>query len=203
VTGRPRRPAVLALLVVATVVTAACGIPIGRSPTPIAKAGVPFHLLDPVTPTTATTDLPPEELVQETIYLVAQSQHVVGVSRYVRFPASLTQVLGALLEGPTSTESTTGLQSFLPPHTTVTATVTGDIATVNFTSNPITLVGADLTLAIAQVVFTATQPPSGVKGVVFEIAGLPITVPAGNGTQVSGPVSRSTYAPQAPLTAPA
>jgi spore germination protein GerM len=198
VKGRPHPSAILTVLIVVMVATAACGIPIGKSPTPIAKAGVPFHLLDPVTPTTTTTNLPPEALVQETVYLVAQSQHVVGVSRYVRFPASLTQVLGALLEGPTSTESTTGLQSFLSTDTTVTATVTGDIATVNFTSSPVEVVGADQTLAIAQVVFTATEPASGVKGVVFEIAGQPIPVPAGNSTQVTGPVSRSTYAPQAP-----
>ena len=76
--------------------------------------------------------------------------------------------------------------------------MSGGIATVDFATNPVQVVGTDETLAIAQVVFTATASP-GVKGVVFEIAGKPIPVPEGNGTQASGPVSRSTYLPQAPL----
>ena len=70
--------------------------------------------------------------------------------------------------------------------------------TVNFTTNPIQVVGPDQTLAIAQVVFTATQQP-GVTGVTFQIAGQPIEVPTANGVQVPGPVDRTSYVPQAPL----
>jgi spore germination protein GerM len=199
--NRPSRPTgILAVLAAVMVVAAACGIPIGPSPTPIAKGAVPFHLLSPNTPTTATTNTPSGALAPEIIYLAAQDQHLSPVSRDVRVPASLTQVLGALLEGPTAAESNSGLQSFLTPDTAVTATVTGDIATIDFASNPIEVVGVDETLAVAQVVFTATEQ-DGVRGVVFQIAGQPIPVPAGNGTQVPGPVSRSTYAPQAPLPA--
>jgi hypothetical protein len=197
--GEPRRPARLACLVVVAVMvaTAACGIPISRSPTAIAKNDVPFHLLDPVTPTTQTPDIPTEASVPETVFLV-QGQHLVGVLRDVRVPATLTQILTALLDGPTAAETTLGLQSFLTAHTPVTATVTGDIATVDFTTSPVVVVNTDETLAIAQVVFTATQQ-NGVKGVVLEIGGVPTPVPGGNGVQVNGPVSRSTYAPQAPL----
>lgn len=187
--------AVVALALGAT----ACGIPIGRSPTAIAKADVPFHLLDPVTTTTGP-DLPPTVGVPETIYLVAQNQHLAAATRDVRFPATLTEILGALIDGPTQAESNLGLQSFLTPKTTVTASVNDGIATVDFLTNPVQVFGADQTLAIAQVVFTATAEPSlGVKGVVFQIAGQPITVPTGTGTEVPGPVSRSTYGPQAPL----
>ncbi len=74
----------------------------------------------------------------------------------------------------------------------------GGVATVNFTSDPILVVGPDQTLAIAQVVYTVTQQP-GVTGVTFEIAGKAIEVPTAAGAQVPGPVARADYAPQAPL----
>ncbi len=198
---RSARRAVVAVSVVVALVATGCGIPIGRSPTAIAKADVPFHLLDPVTSTTGP-GLPPAVGLTETVYMVAQNQHLAPVSRDVRFPANLTDILGALIDGPTQAESNTGLQSFLTPKTTVTATVSNGIATIDFSTDPIVdqVVGDDQTLAIAQVVFTATAEPSlGVNGVVFEIAGQPITVPTGTGTEVPGPVSRSTYGPQAPL----
>ena len=50
------------------------------------------------------------------------------------------------------------------------------MATVDFTTDPIQVVGPDQTLAIAQVVYTVTQQP-GVTGVTFEIAGKAIEVP--------------------------
>jgi len=60
------------------------------------------------------------------------------------------------------------------------------------------VVGPDQTFAIAQVVYTATQQP-GVTGVSFEIAGQGIQVPTASGVQVSRPVGRADYAPQAPV----
>jgi spore germination protein GerM len=60
------------------------------------------------------------------------------------------------------------------------------------------VVGPDQTLAIAQVVYTATQQ-RGVTGVVFQIAGQPIGVPTASGSQVTGPVNRNSYLPQAPV----
>jgi spore germination protein GerM len=185
---------------IALVTTAACGIPTDGRPSAIAKDNVPFNLLRPVTPTTTTNPAtPPVVAVPETIYLVASSQHVIAVSRDVQIPATLTQVLTALLEGPTTVESGFGLQSFLSGTTTkVTASVTAGIATVDFTTDPVQVVGPDQTLAIAQVVFTATQQPN-VTGVLFQIGGRPIGVPTASGAQVPGPVDRSSYLPQAPL----
>jgi spore germination protein GerM len=70
---------------------------------------------------------------------------------------------------------------------------------VNFSStDPVQVVGPDQSLAIAQVVFTATQQP-GVTGVRFEIDGKPIDVPTAAGVQVPGPVNRASYQTQAPL----
>jgi spore germination protein GerM len=194
---------------VATVVilgaTAGCGIPTTGTPTAIAKADVPFHLLDPVTPTTAAPVVRPDLAVPETIYLVAPDQHLIAVTRDIltrdiQIPPTLSEILGALLEGPTEAESVFGLQSFLTGSTTqVKATVSGGIATVDFSStDPVQVVGPDQSLAIAQVVFTATQQ-TGVTGVRFEIDGKPIDVPTAAGVQVPGPVDRASYQTQAPL----
>ncbi len=193
--------AVLALMAVGAT---ACGIPISGSPSVIAKSDVPFHLLDPDTSTTESPSTPPEVSVPEWIYLVSPgpSQHVVNVARNVRIPANLTQILGALLEGPTQAETGQGLQSFLNgTKVTVTASVSGGVVTVDFSSNPFQVVGAYQTLAVAQVVYTATQQPELLTaGVLFEIAGQPIGVPTTPlGPLVSGPVSRASFAAEAPL----
>jgi spore germination protein GerM len=177
----------------------ACGIPTASSPSPIAKSDVPYHLLDPATTTTTVPGAPPAVGVPELIFLVAPTGHLVAATREVAVPASLTQVVGALLAGPTATEAAEGIQSFLNrTGVQVTLSPTGGVATVNFTSDPILVVGPDQTLAIAQVVYTVTQQP-GVTGVSFDIAGKAIEVPTAAGAQVPGPVTRADYAPQAPL----
>ena len=56
-----------------------------------------------------------------------------------------------------------GCRASSPATKTAKATVAGGIATVDFTANPVQVVGTDQTLAIAQVVYTATQQP-GVTG---------------------------------------
>jgi len=178
----------------------ACGIPTNGTPTAIAKADVPFHLLNPTTPTTTTPIVRPSVTVPASVFLVASNQHLIAVTRDVAIPATLSEIIGALLEGPTAGESAFGLQSFLSGGSTrVKATVSDGIATVDFFSaNPVQVVGPDQTLAIAQLVFTATEQP-GVKSVIFRIDNRPIEVPTSSGAQVPGPVSRASYQPQAPL----
>lgn len=196
-TGRWHRWPPAGALALVLVLTGACGIPTNGRPNAIAKNNVPFHLLNPV-PSTTNPAIPPAVAAPETIYLVAPSQHVVPVSRYVQIPATPTQLLGALLEGPTTAESGSGLQSFLTgAKTKASVSVTAGIATVDFSTDPV-LVGPDQTLAIAQVVFTLTQQPS-VTGVLFQIGGQPIGVPTAGGAQVPGPVTRASYLMQAPL----
>jgi hypothetical protein len=176
----------------------ACGIPTANAPTAIGKDNVPIHLLNPTTPSTSTSTIPPAVGVSEQIFLVAPSQHVVAVSRVVAIPATMSEILGALLDGPTASETSSGYQSFLTgTRTQVSATVTGGTATVNFTANPAQLVGPNQILAIAQVVFTAFAQP-GVTGVVFQIAGQAVAVPTSGGAQVLGPVNPLYYLPQAP-----
>lgn len=205
-TGTPRSRGlpggVRAALLMGAVVLGAtgCGIPTATSPTPIARSDVPYHLLDPATTTTTTVPRStPAVGVTEQIYLVAPDGHLVAVAREVAVPASQTQVLGALLAGPTATESASGILSYLgDTGVQVTTDAASGVATVHFATDPIQVVGPDQTLAIAQVVYTVTQQP-GVTGVSFEIGGTPIEVPTAAGAQVPGPVSRADYAPQAPL----
>ena len=196
-----RRIRPILALVLVVMATAACGISTASTPTIIPRANVPFDLLNPRLPgnvTPVSTTVPPAVAAPEEIYLVAPSQHVIAVSRDVQLPATLTDILGALLEGPTSAESSAGLQSFLTgTNTQVSASVAGGVATVDFTGNPVQVVGPNQTLAIAQVVFTVTQQ-AGVTGVLFEIAGKPTDVPTASGAQVPGPVDRTSYLPQAP-----
>jgi len=176
----------------------ACGIPTAGGPTAIARSDVPFRLLDPATTTTTAPGSPPAVGVPEPIFLVSPTGHLTAVTREVQVPASLNEILGALFDGPTSAESTAGLQSFLSGSSTgITATVVNGVATVGFHTDPIQVVGPDQTLAIAQMVYTATQQP-GVTAVSFEIAGQGIQVPTASGVQVSRPVGRADYAPQAP-----
>jgi spore germination protein GerM len=178
---------------------AACGIPTATTPTAIAKSDVPYHLLNPPATTTTLPGSTPAVGVAEQIYLVAPDGHLVAAIREVAVPASLTQVTGALLAGPTATESASGIQSFLNrTGVQVSLAAATGVATVDFTTNPIQVVGPDQTLAIAQVVYTLTQQP-GVTGVTFEIAGKAIEVPTAAGAQVPGPVTRADFVPQAPL----
>jgi len=189
---------VASLCVLAAAVTA-CGIPTASSPTAIAKSDVPYHLLNPASPSTTTSGTPPAVGVPEQIFLVAPSGHLVAAAREVALPASLSEVLVALLAGPTASESASGIQSYLSgTGVQVTTTESNGVATVQFSNNPVQVVGPEQTLAIAQVVYTATQLP-GVTGVSFAIGGKPIEVPTAAGAQVPGPVGRADYLPQAPL----
>ncbi len=183
----------------AALAMSACGIPTAANPTPIARSAVPYHLLAPSPTSTTLPTSSPAVGVSEQIFLVAPTGHLVAADREVAVPASLTQVTGALLAGPTATETASGIQSFLSrTGVQVTLDTTTGEATVDFTSDPIQVVGPDQTLAIAQVVYTLTQQP-GVTGVTFEIAGKAIEVPTTAGAQVPGPVTRADYAPEAPL----
>lgn len=194
-TGQALRSSALrmaALAVAATCLTA-CGIA-DTAPAPISRRSVPFHLLDPTPPTTTTTTLPPAVAVPEVIYLVGPNQLLVPEHRDVALPADYDQVLAALFDGPTATETAAGIQSFVTGSVSGdTVTVAGGIATVDFRTDPIQVVGQDQILAIAQIVFTLTAQP-GISGVLFQIAGQATQVPTAAGVQVSSPVTRATYA---------
>jgi sporulation and spore germination protein len=182
-----------------TVLLAACGIPVDRGPVSLSKRDVPFGLLDPSTSTPSTTSTTGPSPVEVTVqvFLLSPDGHLVAVSRDVAFPAPMTAVLGALVDGPTDAEAANGLQSAVPAQTVVqSTTVTNGLATVNLSGTFGQLVGQTQIEAVAQIVFTATAL-AGVTQVAFQLDGTPVAVPAANGADVATS-SRSQYAPLAP-----
>jgi hypothetical protein len=193
--------AVVVGLVAAALVLAGCGVPVDRQPAALSRAGIPFGLLDPSSPTTTATTAPSPIEVPVRIFLIGPTGRLAAVGRDVPVSApDLATVLGALVAGPTDAEAAAGLQSALPAQTTVLgATIGGGIATVNLGGTFGQLVGPPQIQAVAQVVFTASSLP-GVTGVTFELSGLAVEIPVASGAQV--PVaSTSQFAPLAPAAA--
>lgn len=183
-----------ALLLVAAI-GAACGVPIDNGPTKLSKRGVPFGLLAPSAPTTSTTGPAPVAVTVQ-IFLLTPAGKLVPVSRDIPFPAPLTTILGALVDGPTNAEAGAGLQGAVPTQTDVLgASVAGGVATVNLGGTFGQLVGQAQIDAVAQIVFTATALP-GVTSVAFELSGQPVSVPTATGADVPT-ANRAQFAPLA------
>lgn len=194
----------LGALALAVAALAGCGVPVDRGPTALSRTGVPFHLLDPSAPSTTTTTLTSPVEVPEEIFLFGPAGVLVAVSRAVpSSPSSqdlLATILGALVDGPTEAETALGLQSAVPPQTSVLGASIGPggVATVDLAGAFAQLVGQAQIQAVAQIVYTATTLPSGgVTQVTFQIAGTPIEVPVASGAQVPI-VNRSDFATFAP-----
>lgn len=131
------------------------------------------------------------------VYLL-QGGHLVPVVRSVDSPLSLQKVLHALVEGPTDSEATSGLQSAINIQAKLTSTgVAGGVATIDLGGAFGQIGGREQILAVAQVVFTVTNLAS-VTGVVFTEASQPVDAPAGDGTLTSGPLVRQDFATLAP-----
>jgi len=197
VSGRRRAGALAVAVVAVAVVTAGCGVPVDRGPTALSRSGVPFGLLNPSPANTTTSVSPAPVEVSVQLFMLGPTGHLVPVQRDVPFPAPLTTVLGALVDGPTNAEAAAGLQSAVPQQTVVlSASVAGGVATVDLGGPFGQLVGQAQIDAVAQVVFTAAALP-GVTGVVFELNGQPVSVPTATGADVPE-ANPSQFAPMAP-----
>jgi hypothetical protein len=180
------------------VALAGCGVPIDKQPAALSRAGVPFGLLDPNSPTTTSTTTPSPVEVPVRIFLIGPNGRVAPVARDVPVSApDLQTVLEALVAGPTDAEAAAGYQSAIPAQTTVIgASIVGGIATVNLGANFGQLVGTQQIQAVAQLVFTASGLP-GVGGVTFELDGVAVDVPVASGADVAV-TSTAQFAPFAP-----
>ena len=97
-----RKPlSVLAAVVGVLVLLGGCGVPVDRAPSALPRAGVPFDLLRPSTPSTTTTTTPSPVEVSVQIFLVGASGHLVGVIGSSNNPVSgltlTTLIIAALL----------------------------------------------------------------------------------------------------------
>lgn len=163
--------------------TGGCGVPVSGVPTVLSKNAVPFDLLAPSPPTSAAA-APTPSTVSVEIFLINSSGQLVPTTRDLAYPAALGAILGALVDGPTNTESAAGLQSAVPAQTQVlSATTAGHVATVDLSGTFAELVGQSQIDAVAQIVYTVTVLP-GLTAVDFELDGQPVDVPTATGAEV-------------------
>lgn len=120
------------------------------------------------------------------------------VGTVVKAPVTVSDVLDALLAGPTNAETTAGVQSAISDQTSLLSVhVRSGVAYVDLSAVFSAIGGKDQILAIAQVVFTATEV-AGVQSVAFSLAGNSVEVPTGDGTLVQRPVTRADFPQVAP-----
>ncbi|HYN99804.1 MAG TPA: GerMN domain-containing protein [Actinomycetota bacterium] len=169
-----------------------CGVPISDQAETMQD--VPFGLLDPEASEPADTAEPPEGPALQ-IYLVDPSGlRLVPVERRLgEGEASLSDVVEALLNGPTRAERRQGLTTaFADDDAVGSSDLVGGVASVDLNQQFTLLDGPTQRLAIAQMVVTLTGRP-GVGRVAFTLEGQPIDIPRGDGTLAQGSVARDNY----------
>jgi len=179
--------------VVAVAVLCACGVPTQPRPVAIARGELPLGLLSPST--TSTTLGGPRSSVASVEVFFVSGDHLVPVVRSIPRPPSLDNALGALLAGPSLTESAQGIRSAISQDTIVLSTrLDRGQAVINLSEAFAGVEGLDQILAVGQLVFTATGLPD-VAAVLFDLNGQPVAVPSADGSLVTAPVTRADFAP--------
>jgi spore germination protein GerM len=176
--------------------TFGCGVAAESAPTPIDRDSVPFGLAAR-NPTGATTTTRPQPFAY-TVYLVA-GERLHAIERGSTTPISPRAILRKLVKGPLPSESESGVRTLLDPSVTIAGvTVRKGIATIDLEDTLDTLRPAgDATLAVAQLVYTATSLP-GVSKVQLRIDGEDVELPRDDGTLTKQPVGRADYPASAP-----
>ncbi len=180
-----------------------CGIPLSNQPTNIQVQGSPPTIAkqSPSTSSSTTTSIPSVE-VPITIYLVDLYGHLYPVQRYVPISATLAEVVSALADGPTASESAFGIQSEVPADTRVESTTVssnGTVVTIDFNSSFAQTAGISTIEAAAQVVITTLQFLPKATGVSFEINGTLVgpTVQGGQQVPIANRADYSSFLPPA------
>ena len=176
--------------------TAACGVPQDPAPRVLDASALPEELAIPSTTTTSTEAPVPRQSVY--LYFVDGEGLSEPVERELATPAGLVAALDALIEGPTEEEASTGLTSVIPAETVILGSdLTNGVLQVNLAEGTLEQIeGALQSLAIAQLVFTATELP-GVDWLWVLIEGEPRALPTDEG-DVEAPVGRVHYASLGP-----
>jgi hypothetical protein len=181
----------LAALVVAALalLAAGCAIPTQSAPSTMPSSKVPFDLLNPHPPATTTTTQPkPSSYVAVQVFFLSSSNAFTPVQRFVAAPAPLIAVLGALLEGPSSSDPQ-GTSTAIPSNVKVlSVAMQSGIVTVNMNAAFGAITGNSIEEAVGQIVASVAIDQGNNPGVLFEIDGQRTSVPIANGSQVSGPV---------------
>lgn len=186
---RPRRPWCVPVIGVALcLVLAACGPGGQDEPETIDRRDVPFNLAD--VPSTTTTSTAPPTDFSLTVWFTADDR-LVPVLRSSPRRASAQTALEALLDGPSEAEAALGISTVIPANTRVERVERrGDLVIIELEPR-IGATGSNDTLAVAQLVMTATDVP-GVDRVRFRVGGERVQVPRGDGS-LARTVSRADY----------
>jgi hypothetical protein len=194
-----RRPVITAVVTLAFTVLAAssvvaCGVPRVSEFRQIDEEQIPYGLAETTTtrPPTTTTRPPmttstttPETtttlaLEDVRLYFLTGLQ-LVPIQRSLASPATPSQVLAALVEGPPTGELGVGLRTALPVTDDIVVTVERGVATVNLPAGYVDQIPAsEQRRAIAQMVLTLSVLPRA-SFVVFLEDGEPLAVPRGRG----------------------
>ena len=182
---------VIGLLLVFTI--ASCGVPRSSKVVEISKAELPTELNQQPTTTTTTTTVaedasaketqqPASEVLSEPVELYYISDdRLVATTQSIVSPATISQVLAALIAGPPTGDNGLGLRSALPADLNAEIGISKGVAQINTTAEFLTeLSPIDQRLAIAQLVLTFTRRP-GVGQVIFTVDGQNVAVPRGRG----------------------
>jgi spore germination protein GerM len=202
-----RKLAVVTLVLSGGTLLGACGIPLDHSAQPVPRSRVPDGLLGAPTPTTTTTTLPEDSTraVPIGIYFMnSAGTRLVETFARVQPPPTAVEALDLLAYGPTAADSKRGLRTGLSPQSTPRVKVdrqTG-IAVVALDSATYYLLGSQEYQALAQIVYTVTDPQFGVHAVQFTYAGAPALAYLPDGQYTQYPVGRNDYAALAPPPVP-
>ena len=182
---------VIGLLLVFTI--ASCGVPRSSKVVEISKAELPTELNQQPTTTTTTTTVaedasaketqqPASEVLSEPVELYYISDdRLVATTQSIVSPATISQVLAALIARPPTGDNGLGLRSALPTDLNAEIGISKGVAQINTTAEFLTeLSPIDQRLAIAQLVLTFTRRP-GVGQVIFTVDGQNVAVPRGRG----------------------
>ncbi|WP_208028023.1 GerMN domain-containing protein [Rhabdothermincola sediminis] len=203
--GRRRGRSVAALVAVGSVLAAAaCGIPADEEPRSIPVEALPANLSEQQA--TTTTVLDEASAQRETIYLVhtgtapggaGESLEPVSISLRNPEPDQLPRlVIERLIATKPDQIGLPGLTNPVPADTKVLdARVSDGVLDLDLSASLANIESALQRLALAQIVFTATDITSlPISSVRFRIDGQPVAVPVEVGTAPAGqPVSRNDY----------
>ncbi|WP_420436476.1 GerMN domain-containing protein [Candidatus Poriferisocius sp.] len=181
-----------AVLSAAVLVAAACSVPEDNRPRALDYSLLPDDLVA-ATETPEPTPLITREVL---IYLIDENNLLSDVARNVASPARPITVLEALFSAPNEAESEQALSTALPADVEVVSVdidQANDLVTVALESEVFEerLEGENRQLAVAQLVFTATET-TGTARFSLLLNGNPVPLPTDNG-ESDVPVTRSGF----------
>ncbi|MFM9070677.1 MAG: GerMN domain-containing protein [Acidimicrobiaceae bacterium] len=182
---------VIALLLVISI--SGCGVPRTSKVIEISNSELPPELNEQSTTSTTSTTIAEEASAKETqqpanevlsepveLYYISDDR-LVATTQSIVSPATVAQVLIALISGPPTGDNALGLRSALPDDLNAEIEISKGVAQINTTAEFLTeLSPIDQRLAIAQLVLTFTRRP-GVGQVIFAVDGQNVAVPRGRG----------------------